>query len=107
MRRPAVVLASLLFVPLLMAVAPDTFTRAELEALEAERKAAVTQLAALEKEGQAAVTDLRTLDNDLLTAALEARRREEQATKAEQSLVTLRVRREQAHAELIESEAAL
>ncbi|MFN7178620.1 murein hydrolase activator EnvC family protein [Hyphomonas sp.] len=107
MRRPAAVLASLFLVPLLMAVAPDTFTRAELDALEAERTSAVRQLAALEKEGQATVTDLRTLDNDLLSAAMEARRREEQATKAERSLVDLRVRREVAHAELIESEAAL
>jgi septal ring factor EnvC (AmiA/AmiB activator) len=107
MRRPAAVLASLLLVPLLMAVAPDTFTRAELDALEAERKSAVRQLAALEKEGQATVTDLRTLDNDLLSAAMEARRREEQATQAERSLADLQVRREAARAELIESEAAL
>lgn len=107
MRRPAAILASLFLMPLLMAVAPDTFTRAELDALEAERKAAVEQLAALEKEGQAAVTDLRTLDDELLAAAMEARRREEQATRAELSLADLRVRRAEAHAELIESEAAL
>lgn len=107
MRRPAAVLASLLLVPLLMAAAPDTFTRAELDALEAERKAAVAQLAKLESEGRAAVSDLRTLDDELLSAAMEARRREEQATRAELSLVTLRVRREEARSELLASEAAL
>lgn len=93
--------------PMLMAVAPDTFTRAELEALEAERRAAVAKLEALEKAGQAAVSDLRTLDDELLSAAMEARRREEQAARAEQALLSLRTRREEARAELSRSETAL
>lgn len=107
MRRPAQILASLLLVPLLIAAAPDTFTRAELDALESERRAAEAQLALLEAEGTSTVTDLRVLEEDLLAAAMEARRREEQASRAEVELAALRVRREEARAELITSEAAL
>lgn len=107
MRRAVSVFASLLFMPLLIAAAPDTFTRADLEALEAERKAAVDQLAALEAEGAETVTDLRTLDDELLTAAVEARRREEQATRAEVQLASLELRRAAARDELMQSETAL
>lgn len=106
MRRLTPLLASLFLVPLI-AAAPDTFTRADLEALEAERRAAMAQLAALESEGEVAVTDIRTLDETLLSTAMEARRREEQASRAELELVTLEARRSQAHAELLESETAL
>ena len=74
MRRLQTLFACLLLVPLI-AAAPDTFTRADLDALEAERRAAVAQLAALESQGQATVTDLRALDETLLSTAMEARRR--------------------------------
>ena len=106
MRRLTPLLASLFLVPLI-AAAPDTFTRADLEALEAERRAAMTQLAALESEGEVAVTDIRTLDETLLSTAMEARRREEQASRAELELVTLEARRTTARTELLESETAL
>ena len=106
MRRASTLLACLLIVPLI-AAAPDTFTRADLEALEAERRAAVAELAALESQGETAVVDLRVLDETLLSTAMEARRREEQASRAELELVRLEARRTQARSELLESETAL
>lgn len=106
MRRLTPLLACLFLVPLI-AAAPDTFTRADLEALEAERRAAMAELAALENEGEVAVTDIRTLDETLLTTAMEARRREEQASRAELELVTLEARRTEARRELLASETAL
>jgi len=106
MRRLTPLIACLFLVPLI-AAAPDTFTRADLEALEAERRAAMAQLAALESEGEMTVTDLRTLDETLLSTAMEARRREEQASRAEMQLVVLEARRKDARAELLASETAL
>ncbi|MDP3458762.1 MAG: peptidoglycan DD-metalloendopeptidase family protein [Hyphomonas sp.] len=106
MRRLQTLFACLLLVPLI-AAAPDTFTRADLDALETERRAAVAQLAALESQGQATVTDLRALDETLLSTAMEARRREEQASRAEIALVTLRARRETARTELLTNETTL
>ncbi|MFN7165089.1 MAG: peptidase M23, partial [Hyphomonas sp.] len=106
MRRLSTLLACLLIVPLI-AAAPDTFTRADLDALEAERRAAVAELAALESQGQSTVTDLRALDASLLSTAMEARRREEQASRAELALVTLRARRDAARSELLTSETTL
>lgn len=106
MRRLTPLLACLFLVPLI-AAAPDTFTRADLEALEAERQAAMAQLAALENEGEIAVTDIRTLDETLLSTAMEARRREEQASRAETQLRMLEARRTEARAELLQSETAL
>ena len=106
MRRLTPLLACLFLVPLI-AAAPDTFTRADLEALEAERQAAMAELAALESQGEIAVTDIRTLDETLLSTAMEARRREEQASRAETQLVILEARRTEARAELLQSETAL
>jgi murein hydrolase activator len=106
MRRASTLLACLLIVPLI-AAAPDTFTRADLEALEAERRAAVAELAALESQGETAVVDLRVLDETLLSTAMEARRREEQASRAEIALVALSARREAARRELLTSETTL
>ncbi len=106
MRRLTPFLASLFLVPLI-AAAPDTFTRADLEALEAERQSAVAELARLEAQGETTAVDLRTLDEELLTAAMEARRREEQASRAETSLGELSARREVAHQELLANESAL
>ena len=106
MRRLHALVASLLIVPLI-AAAPDTFTRADLEALEVERRAAEAELAALESQGETTVVDLRTLDETLLSTAMEARRREEQASRAELTLVSLNARREEARTELMASEGAL
>ncbi len=106
MRRLAPFLACLFLVPLI-AAAPETFTRADLEALEAERQAAIAELKRLEQEGETTVTDIHELDSELLSAAMEAQRREEQASRAETSLGELQVRREEARAELLRSETAL
>lgn len=106
MRRYLPLIASLFMLPLI-AAAPDTFTRADLEALEAERQAAVQELARLEGEGEIAAMDIRELDGELLSAAMEARRREEQASKAEAALVDLSARRETARTELLQSEVTL
>ncbi|MEX1252332.1 MAG: peptidoglycan DD-metalloendopeptidase family protein [Hyphomonas sp.] len=106
MRRLPTLLACLLLVPLI-AAAPDTFTRADLEALEAGRRVAEAELAALESQGETTVVDLRTLDEMLLSTSMQARRREEQASRSELSLVTLNTRRKEAKAELMQSETAL
>jgi murein hydrolase activator len=106
MRRLSRLLACLCLVPLI-AAAPDTFTRADLEALEAQKKEAEESLTLLKSQGETAVVDLRALDETLLTTALEARRREEQATRAETSLIALRARREDARTALLAGEATL
>ncbi|MFN4023230.1 MAG: murein hydrolase activator EnvC family protein [Hyphomonas sp.] len=90
----------------LTAAAPDTFTRQDLEALEKEKRAAEKRLEDLESAGTAAVRDIHSLDQDLLAAAAEAHRREAQAVAAERSLIELSLRRDQAAAELLESEGA-
>ena len=90
----------------LTAARPDTFTREQLEALEAEKKAAEISLAALESAGQETVTDINDIDNQLLAAAMEARRREEQAVEAEKSLIDLSARRQIARARILEDEQA-
>lgn len=90
----------------LTAAAPDTFTRQDLEALEKEKRTAEQRLAALESAGTATVRDIHSLDQDLLAAAAEAHRREAQAVAAEKSLIELSLRRDQAAAELLESEGA-
>ena len=90
----------------LTAAAPDTFTRQDLEALEKEKRTAEQRLAALESAETATVRDIHSLDQDLLAAAAEAHRREAQAVAAEKSLIELSLRRDQAAAELLESEGA-
>ena len=82
-------------------------SRAELEALEAEREDMLKQLAALEQAGSTVAGDLETLERDLISAAMESQRREEQATSAELKLVSLRSRLGAARTDLIEGEAAL
>lgn len=91
----------------LMGAAPDTFSLEELEALEAERVDAERQLAALEEAEVSAETDVNKLNQSLIAAAMESRRREEQATEAERSLIDLEVRRRTANSELYADEAAL
>ena len=82
-------------------------SRAELEALEAEREDMLKQLAALEQAGSAVAGDLETLERDLISAAMESQRREEQATSAELKLVSLRSRLSTARTSLVDGEAAL
>ncbi|WP_213270440.1 peptidoglycan DD-metalloendopeptidase family protein [Hyphomonas sp.] len=88
----------------LTAAGPDTFTRQDLEALETEKRAAEQKLEQLQATGETAARDLQSLDQDLLAAAAEALRREEQAVSAEKALIDLSVERERAAAQLLENE---
>jgi len=92
---------------LLAAAAPDTFSREELEALESEKRVAEQKLAALQASGEDAQKDLKNVDADLIAAAMESRRREDQAAEAEKSLADLGTRRITAQMRLLEDQQAL
>ncbi|MHA7858644.1 MAG: murein hydrolase activator EnvC family protein [Henriciella sp.] len=85
----------------------DDVSRADLEALEAERAETLRQLAILESAGGVVAGDLEKLERDLISAAMESQRREEQATSAELKLVSLRSRLAAARTDLVEGEDAL
>ncbi|MBO6694331.1 MAG: hypothetical protein JJ931_02795, partial [Henriciella sp.] len=89
------------------AIGEGGVSRAELEALEAERADALSQLAALEQAGSVVADDLETLQRDLISAAMESQRREEQATSAELKLLSLRTRLGSARTQLVDGESAL
>ena len=91
----------------LIAAAPDGFDRAELDALEAERAAALAKLGALESAKDASAVDLSTVDGQLLAAAAESRRREEIAANAERKLIDLSTRLASTRTQLSEDEAAV
>lgn len=91
----------------LMAAAPESFTVDELEALEAEKRAAEAQLAALESTSQVTSRDLAALESQLISAAMESRRREEQAAATEMRLIDLRTRMVSAREALVSDRAAL
>lgn len=82
-------------------------SRAELDALEVERDNALKQLAALEQAGSMVASDLESLERDLISAAMESQRREEQATSAELKLVSLRTRLTSARTDLVDGEETL
>ena len=92
---------------LLIAATPSEFTREELKALEAEREAAMRQLKALEEAENTAVRNVSDLEGDLIAAALESRRREEQAAASERKLIDLQTRLKTAREDLIASDAHL
>ena len=91
----------------LMAAAPADFDRAELDALEAERAAAVAQLEALEAATEDSAVDMANVDAKLISAAAESRRREEIAANSERKLIDLNTRLSSARIELTEDEAAI
>ncbi|MEL6568529.1 MAG: peptidoglycan DD-metalloendopeptidase family protein [Pseudomonadota bacterium] len=91
----------------LMGTAPDSFTVDEVEALEAEKRAAEAQLAAIESARMSTSDDLAVLEAQLISAAMESRRREEQATAAELRLIDLRTRMLSTRESLVEDRAAL
>lgn len=95
------------FAVLALGAAPDTFSLEELEALEAEKVAAERQLAALEEAEVSAETDVNALNQSLIAAAMESRRREDQASEAERRLIELEVRRRAANEQMFADEAAL
>ncbi|MEL7451892.1 MAG: peptidoglycan DD-metalloendopeptidase family protein [Pseudomonadota bacterium] len=92
---------------LALGAAPETFTRDELETLEAERQDAATKLAAIQQAETAVGLDVSQLNEELIAAAMESRRREEQAATAERRLIDLDLRRAAANRALFEDEAAL
>ncbi|MEL7108536.1 MAG: peptidoglycan DD-metalloendopeptidase family protein [Pseudomonadota bacterium] len=91
----------------LPALGQSDVSRAELEALEAERQDALRQLEAIEQAGSIVSNDLEALERDLIAAAMESQRREEQATSAELKLVSLRSRLNTARSDLVEGEETL
>jgi len=91
----------------LTAAAPDTFSREELQALEAERQAAEQKLEALQAAGENTLSDLKNIDSQLISAAMESQRREEQASNAEKSLIDLGARQVSAQMSLLENRQAL
>lgn len=92
---------------LLTGAGQDTFTRDELSALEAERAEAERRLAAIEAAEADVGTDITTLNRRLISAAMESRRREEQASLAERSLIDLALRRTEARDALFADREAL
>ncbi|WP_084420707.1 murein hydrolase activator EnvC family protein [Henriciella litoralis] len=102
--------ASLLLVPLafvLLAATPSEYTREELKALEAQKEAALRQLKALEEAETSSVQDVTQLEQSLIAAALESRRREEQAAASELKLIDLSTRLAGARREMLEGNANL
>ncbi len=87
--------------------APDTYTVDDLKRVEAERDEAMKRLKRLEREGQKAARASAEVDRDMLAAAADSQRREEQAGAAETRLVGLNAQVEQARSDLIRDRAAL
>lgn len=92
---------------LTLGAAPSSFTLDELERLEREKEDAETELAALLSASQASRADLNTLEQRLIAAAMESRRREEQAAAAELKLIDLNTRLAAAEDALLADGAAL
>lgn len=101
--RPFIACAALV----VMAAGPESFDRAELEALEAERAAAIAKLEALEAAKSNSSVDLTDVDAKLISAAAESRRREEIAANSELKLIDLTTRLASARSQLSEDEEAV
>ncbi|MEM1086744.1 MAG: peptidoglycan DD-metalloendopeptidase family protein [Pseudomonadota bacterium] len=82
-------------------------TRDELNRLEAERQETLAKLQAFEAAESEVKRDLGDLEADLIAAAMESQRREEEATASELKLVSLKARLGSARRELVEGEEAL
>lgn len=89
------------------AAAPGDVSRDDLTELEEEYQGLVTQLQALEAAEDIVERDLGALEADLISAAMESQRREEQATAAEFKLLSLQTRLGSARDDLINGEDAL
>ncbi len=101
--RPSLAILALLA----LGAAPERFTLDELERLEQEKRTAQEKLAALESAGGNTSRDLAALEAQLISAAMESRRREEQAAAAEMKLIDLRARLNAGRSRLLEDQAAL
>ncbi|MEM1390150.1 MAG: peptidoglycan DD-metalloendopeptidase family protein [Pseudomonadota bacterium] len=103
---------SLFLIVIATAIAPAIsqradVTRDELSRLEDERDKTLAQLQALETAQNDVERDLGNLEADLIAAAMESQRREEQATASELKLVSLTTRLASAREDLVEGEEAL
>ena len=95
-RLSSIVLVCLLAAPVPGALGQEDMTQEELEAYEARLEADRTALAAIEAAQEAARTDLAVVNRQLLAAAQEGARREEQAARIEQRLISLEIEERQA-----------
>ncbi len=95
------------FALLALGAAPENFTLEDLQRLETEKSEAERKLAALEAAGSETGLDLSRIDADLIAAAMESRRREEQAATSERRLIDLQARQASARSELLVSNVAL
>lgn len=86
---------------LAMGAAPEVYSRDELERLEAEKVAAEARLRALLDARNWAERDLGDIDGRLIAAAMESRRREEQASIAERRMIDLEARRQSLQGNLL------
>ncbi len=91
----------------LTAGARDTFTREEWQALESERQIAETQLQTLREAGRETVETIDDIDAALIASALDTRRRESDAARAETALQDLEQRAAAARRSLYTDETAL
>ncbi len=87
--------------------APGDISRDELTELEKEHKDLVAQLDALQAAESEVTGDLGALEAELIAAAMESQRREEQATASEIKLISLQARLGSSRRELLEGEEAL
>ena len=92
---------------LTLGASPDSFSRKDLDALERERRVAEEKLAAMEAASSTTRSDLDGLEKQLIAAAMESQRREEEAAAAELRLIDLRARLTAAEATLLADGAAL
>jgi septal ring factor EnvC (AmiA/AmiB activator) len=86
---------------------PDTFTLDDLKRVEQQRDEAMERLKRLETQGQKAEREAADIDRDLLSAAADSQRREEQAAAAEVRLADLSAQAEAARTRLTRDRAAL
>ena len=106
-RSSVLVLAAIVFASTPALSQPADVTRDELSRLEAERDNTLMQLQALEAAQNSAEREIGDLEANLIAAAMESQRREEQATASELKLVSLTARLTSARHELVEGEEAL
>jgi septal ring factor EnvC (AmiA/AmiB activator) len=87
--------------------APDTYTLDDLKRVEQQRDEAMKRLKRLETQGKKAEREAADIDNDLLSAAADSQRREEQAAAAEIRLTDLSAQAAEARTRLTSDRAAL
>ena len=107
--RIGLIVGTISGLPVLAATSQDSgqVTRDELQDLLREKNEAVAALDVLESAEAVAASDVDTLERELISAAMESRRREEQATDAERELVSLQAQLGQARRDLVDGEVAL